>query len=123
MEIRVAPADDIPLSTAYARDSFYLAFHTHQHSDWATHAAYMEAMEAVMRAHDGRPHWGKLHTRTAADLAPPNRASATSWPCATGPTPTGSSQRVPAAGPRGLVDPHGGLGAPSAGHGASVGLA
>ena len=23
-----------------------------------------------MRAHDGRPHWGKLHTRTAADLAP-----------------------------------------------------
>jgi len=30
----------------------------------------MEAMESVMRAHDGRPHWGKLHTRTAADLAP-----------------------------------------------------
>ena len=70
VEIRVAPADDIPLSTAHARDSFYLAFHTHQHSDWVTHAAYMEAMEAVMRAHDGRPHWGKLHTRTAADLAP-----------------------------------------------------
>ena len=23
-----------------------------------------------MRAHDGRPHWGKVHTRTAADLAP-----------------------------------------------------
>ena len=23
-----------------------------------------------MRGHDGRPHWGKLHTRTAADLAP-----------------------------------------------------
>ena len=23
-----------------------------------------------MRDHDGRPHWGKLHTRTAADLAP-----------------------------------------------------
>jgi L-gulonolactone oxidase len=70
VEIRVAPADDIPLSTAYGRDSFYLAFHTHHRSDWATHVAYLDAMEAVMRAHDGRPHWGKLHTRTAADLAP-----------------------------------------------------
>jgi FAD-linked oxidoreductase len=70
VEIRVAPADDIPLSTASGRDSFYLAFHTHQHSDWRTHAAYLEAMERVMRDHDGRPHWGKLHTRTAADLAP-----------------------------------------------------
>jgi FAD-linked oxidoreductase len=70
VEIRVAPADDIPLSTAYGRDSFYLAFHPHHRSDWRTHAAYLEAMERVMRAYDGRPHWGKLHTRTAADLAP-----------------------------------------------------
>jgi FAD/FMN-containing dehydrogenase len=70
VEIRVAPADDVALSTAYGRDSFYLAFHTHHRSDWSTHQAYLEAMEAVMRAHDGRPHWGKLHTRTADDLAP-----------------------------------------------------
>jgi FAD-linked oxidoreductase len=70
VEIRVAPADDVALSTAYDRDSFYLAFHTHHHSDWRTHAAYVEAMEAIMRGHDGRPHWGKLHSRTAADLAP-----------------------------------------------------
>jgi L-gulono-1,4-lactone dehydrogenase len=70
VEIRVASADDVPLSTAYARDSLYLAFHTHHRSDWRTHTAYMEAMERVMRDHDGRPHWGKLHTRTAADLAP-----------------------------------------------------
>jgi L-gulonolactone oxidase len=70
VEIRVAPADDVALSTAYDRDSFYLAFHTHHRSDWATHTACLRAMEAVMREHDGRPHWGKLHTRTAADLAP-----------------------------------------------------
>jgi FAD/FMN-containing dehydrogenase len=70
VEIRVAPADDVALSTAYGRDSFYLAFHTHHRSDWRTHAAYLGAMEAIMRDHDGRPHWGKLHTRTAADLAP-----------------------------------------------------
>jgi L-gulono-1,4-lactone dehydrogenase len=70
VEIRVAPADDVALSTAYDRDSCYLAFHTHHRSDWATHTAYVEAMEAILRDHDGRPHWGKLHTRTAADLAP-----------------------------------------------------
>ncbi|HEY3530915.1 MAG TPA: D-arabinono-1,4-lactone oxidase [Nocardioides sp.] len=70
VEIRVAPADDVALSTAYRRDSFYLAFHTHHRSDWRTHTAYLDAMEAIMREHDGRPHWGKLHRRTAADLAP-----------------------------------------------------
>ncbi|HEX3930549.1 MAG TPA: D-arabinono-1,4-lactone oxidase [Nocardioides sp.] len=70
VEIRVAPADDVALSTAYQRDALYLAFHTHHRSDWRTHAAYLAAMESVMRDHDGRPHWGKLHTRTAADLAP-----------------------------------------------------
>ncbi|MFC4784745.1 D-arabinono-1,4-lactone oxidase [Nocardioides sp. MAHUQ-72] len=67
VEIRVAPADDIPLSTASGRDSFYLAFHTHRDAD---HTAYFAGIEAIMRAHDGRPHWGKVHTRTAADLAP-----------------------------------------------------
>jgi FAD-linked oxidoreductase len=65
VEIRIAPADDIPLSTAYDRDSLYLAFHTHRDAD---HAAYFALMEPIMRAHDGRPHWGKVHTRTAADL-------------------------------------------------------
>ncbi len=70
VEVRVAPADDVPLSTAFGRDTMYLAFHTHHRSDWRDHTAYFTAMEAVMRAHDGRPHWGKVHTRTAADLAP-----------------------------------------------------
>ena len=69
VEVRVAPADDVPLSTAFGRDTMYLAFHTHHRSDWRDHAAYFTAMEAIMHAHDGRPHWGKLHTRTAADLA------------------------------------------------------
>jgi FAD/FMN-containing dehydrogenase len=67
VEIRVAPADDIALSTASGRDSFYLAFHTHRAAD---HREYFALMESIMRAHDGRPHWGKVHTRTAADLAP-----------------------------------------------------
>lgn len=67
VEIRVAPADDVPLSTSYGRDSFYLAFHTHQRAD---HEAYFALMESVMRDHEGRPHWGKLHTLDAHDLAP-----------------------------------------------------
>ena len=66
IEIRVAPADDVPLSTAYSRDSLYLAFHTHR---YAEHERYFGLMEAVMKDHEGRPHWGKLHTRDAAGLA------------------------------------------------------
>ncbi len=66
VEIRVAPADDVPLSTSYDRDSFYLAFHTHRRAD---HRAYFALMEPIMRAHGGRPHWGKLHTLDADDVA------------------------------------------------------
>jgi L-gulonolactone oxidase len=67
VEIRYAPADDIWLSTASGRESVYLAFHVNAQTD---HAAYFEAVERLLREYDGRPHWGKLHTRTAADLAP-----------------------------------------------------
>jgi L-gulono-1,4-lactone dehydrogenase len=66
VEVRVAAADDVPLSTASGRDSAYLAVHVHH---TRPHEAYFGAVEAVMTALDGRPHWGKLHTRTAAQLA------------------------------------------------------
>ncbi len=62
VEIRVAPADDVPLSTGSGRDSLYLAFHTHRRAE---HATYFALMEQVMRAHGGRPHWGKIHSRDA----------------------------------------------------------
>jgi FAD-linked oxidoreductase len=67
VEIRVTPADGIPMSTSGDRRSMYLAFHTHRDAD---HLAYFGLLEPILRAHDGRPHWGKVHTRTAADLAP-----------------------------------------------------
>ncbi|HEY0642986.1 MAG TPA: D-arabinono-1,4-lactone oxidase, partial [Nocardioides sp.] len=67
VEVRTAPADDIPLSTAHGRDSFYLAFHVPHDTD---HTAYFGGLEPILRAAGGRPHWGKVHTRTAADLAP-----------------------------------------------------
>ena len=67
VELRVAPADDVPLSSAYGRDTFFLAFHTHRGVD---HRAYFALMEPILRAHGGRPHWGKVHTLGAAELAP-----------------------------------------------------
>lgn len=65
VEVRVLGADDIPLSTASGRDTAYLAVHVHRGQP---HAAYFGAAESVMTALGGRPHWGKVHTRTAADL-------------------------------------------------------
>ncbi len=70
VEIRVAPADDVPLSTAFERDSLYLAFHTHR--DWP-HQRYFALMEPVLRAAGGRPHWGKLHSLSRIDLEPSYR--------------------------------------------------
>jgi FAD-linked oxidoreductase len=67
IEIRVAPADNVPLSTASGRDSFYLAFHTHRDAE---HRDYFALLEPILRAHEGRPHWGKVHTMTREDLAP-----------------------------------------------------
>ncbi|MGZ4489368.1 MAG: D-arabinono-1,4-lactone oxidase [Nocardioidaceae bacterium] len=67
VEVRWAPADDLWLSTAHGRDTVYLAFHVNAQTD---HTTYFEEVERILREYDGRPHWGKLHTRTAADLAP-----------------------------------------------------
>ena len=66
VEIRHAPRDDIWLSTAHDRASVYLAFHVNARTD---HTAYFTGVEQILKAYDGRPHWGKLHTRTADDLA------------------------------------------------------
>ncbi|MEO7943473.1 MAG: D-arabinono-1,4-lactone oxidase [Marmoricola sp.] len=67
IEIRVCPADDVPLSAAYQRDSVYLAFHMNPQTD---HREYFGEIEKLLRGYNGRPHWGKLNTRTAQDLAP-----------------------------------------------------
>jgi FAD-linked oxidoreductase len=67
VEVRHTPADDIWLSTSHQRESVYLAFHVNAQTD---HTPYFREVEHVLRRYDGRPHWGKLHTRTAEDLAP-----------------------------------------------------
>ena len=65
LEYRVAPADDVPLSPAHDRDVAWIAVHVNAATD---HTAYFTGVEEVLRDLGGRPHWGKLHTRTAADL-------------------------------------------------------
>ena len=66
IEVRVAPADDIWLSTASGRPTAYIAIHVFHRTG---HEGYFRAVEAVMTAVGGRPHWGKLHTRDAEYLS------------------------------------------------------
>ncbi|QEU88137.1 D-arabinono-1,4-lactone oxidase [Streptomyces viridosporus] len=63
VEVRTAPADDITLSTASGRDSAYIAVHMFRGTPYQ---GYFTAAERIFTAHEGRPHWGKIHTRDAA---------------------------------------------------------
>jgi L-gulono-1,4-lactone dehydrogenase len=65
IEVRSAAADDVWLSTAHGRASGYIAVHRYYREDPTD---YFRAVEAIMREHDGRPHWGKLHFQYAASL-------------------------------------------------------
>ncbi|MEV5280635.1 D-arabinono-1,4-lactone oxidase [Streptomyces sp. NPDC051994] len=66
VEVRTAPADDIALSTASGRESAYIAVHMYKGTPYQ---AYFTAVERIMTAHAGRPHWGKVHTRDAGYFA------------------------------------------------------
>ena len=66
IEVRVTPGDDLWLSTAYGRDSAYIAIHVFHSSP---HEEYFGDVESIMTAVGGRPHWGKMHTRDADYLA------------------------------------------------------
>ena len=65
VEVRVAAADDIPLSTATGRDSAYIAVHMDNRND---HEPYFRLVESIMTTVGGRPHWGKLHYLGCADF-------------------------------------------------------
>jgi L-gulonolactone oxidase len=67
VECRFVAGDDIALSTASGRDTAYLAVHT---DVGMPHEQYFTGVEQIMMGHGGRPHWGKLHYRNAASLAP-----------------------------------------------------
>lgn len=66
VECRFAAADDIPLSPPHGRASAYVAVHMYKSMD---HAMYFREAEAIFDDFDGRPHWGKMHGKTADDFA------------------------------------------------------
>ena len=66
VEVRFGAADDPWLSTSRGRETAWVAAHQYARM---SHRRWFEAAERILVAADGRPHWGKLHTRTAADLA------------------------------------------------------
>ena len=66
VEVRVAAADYVLLSTASGRDTAYVAVHVPARSE---PGAYFDTFEAIAGAVGGRPHWGKLHGLDAATLA------------------------------------------------------
>ncbi|GAC1440861.1 MAG: D-arabinono-1,4-lactone oxidase [Mycobacteriales bacterium] len=65
VEVRVAPADDVTLSTASGRESAYIAVHMFRGTPYD---AYFRAVEKLYDEVGGRPHWGKLHTLGAEQL-------------------------------------------------------
>lgn len=66
IEYRTVAADDVWLSPFYHRDSCTIAVHQYHRVDTTK---LFETCEAIFRRYEGRPHWGKRHTRTASELA------------------------------------------------------
>ncbi|MEV6905473.1 D-arabinono-1,4-lactone oxidase [Amycolatopsis sp. NPDC051071] len=65
VEVRVAAADDIWLSTANGRDSAYIAIHQFLGMPYRE---YFAGFAAIVGEVGGRPHWGKMHDLDAATL-------------------------------------------------------
>ncbi len=72
IEVRFAAADDAFLSPANGRDCCWIAVHQFAGLDWED---YFGAVEETLLGFGGRPHWGKRHFRTAANL----RAAYPDW--------------------------------------------
>ena len=66
IECRFVHSDDIWLSPAYQRESAYIAVHMYRGMPYH---GYFREVEAIFKRYQGRPHWGKMHTRTADELA------------------------------------------------------
>lgn len=66
IEVRVLGADEIPLSPAYGRKSGYIAVHVYRGTPIDP---YFQLVENIMKKFDGRPHWGKVHSRTSRELS------------------------------------------------------
>jgi FAD/FMN-containing dehydrogenase len=66
VEYRTLRSDDAWLSTAHERETVTISIHQ---DAGLPYRELFEDLEAIFRGHSGRPHWGKLHTRSARELA------------------------------------------------------
>ncbi|MBD9375064.1 FAD-binding protein [Rhizobium sp. ARZ01] len=66
IEVRVIAADDAWLSPFHERECGSIAVHAYYKED---HDFFFSIVEPIFRRHGGRPHWGKMHTLKAPDLA------------------------------------------------------
>lgn len=66
LEARVIAADDAWLSPFFQRECGSIAVHAYYRED---HDFFFTMIEPIFRRHGGRPHWGKLHSLKAPDLA------------------------------------------------------
>jgi len=67
LEYRYVAADDSWLSPFYGRVSASISIHQYHTVDYRP---LFSLVEPIFRKYEGRPHWGKLHTLTAKELAP-----------------------------------------------------
>jgi FAD/FMN-containing dehydrogenase len=67
IEYRTVAADDIDLSTAHGRETVALSIHQGVGLEYRE---FFADAEKIFRAHEGRPHWAKMHSLRAAELAP-----------------------------------------------------
>lgn len=65
VEVRFTAPDDVPLSTAYQRESAYIAVHVYKGMEYEP---FFRDVENILRKYEARPHWGKVHHRNAEEL-------------------------------------------------------
>ena len=66
LEFRTVAADDVWMSPFYERPSVTIALHQYHSVDTKK---LFDAAESIFRAVEGRPHWGKRHTRSGHELS------------------------------------------------------
>jgi len=67
VEYRSVAADELDFSPNYGRATIAISIHQAAELD---HRPFFADAEPIFRTHGGRPHWGKLHSLSARELAP-----------------------------------------------------
>ena len=66
LEIRRAAADDVWLSTAFERETVYIAAHRYHREEAGP---YLLLVQRTLADFGARPHWGKMHWLGARELS------------------------------------------------------